>query len=185
MESFAEMESFEKKSEWLEGVFNRYSNDVLRYAFKLLGSEEKAREATQETFLRLMYANRAKVSERVKSWLFTVCRNIVLDRRKKEKRMGRGIKEDTLQDSSAVIPIEALEAKQTRSALIKLLDSLPEKQAEVIRLRFQNDFSYKEIAEILGLTVSNVGFLLHTGLKTLRLEFEQQVKSGSLEVGVQ
>ena len=45
---------------------------------------------------------------------------------------------------------------------------LPANQAEVLRLKFQNDLSYQEIATITGLSISNVGFLIHTGLKRLR-----------------
>ena len=47
-------------------------------------------------------------------------------------------------------------------------DALPPNQREVIRLKFQNDLSYREIAEVTQLTETNVGFLLHTGLKKLR-----------------
>ena len=45
---------------------------------------------------------------------------------------------------------------------------LPNNQQEVVRLKFQNGMSYKEIAAVTELSVSNVGFLLHTALDTLR-----------------
>ncbi len=51
---------------------------------------------------------------------------------------------------------------------MKTLEQLPENQREVIRLKFQQELSYKEISEATGLAVGNVGFLLHTGLKRLR-----------------
>jgi RNA polymerase sigma-70 factor (ECF subfamily) len=50
----------------------------------------------------------------------------------------------------------------------KALDRLSENQREVIRLKFQQGLSYKEISEVTGLSSGNVGFLLHTGLKRLR-----------------
>ena len=46
--------------------------------------------------------------------------------------------------------------------------TLPANQQEVIRLKFQHGLSYKQIAEVTQLSVSNVGFLIHAGLKTLR-----------------
>ena len=49
-----------------------------------------------------------------------------------------------------------------------LLDRLPETQQEVIRLKFQHGLSYKEISASTGLSVTNVGFILHTGIKRLR-----------------
>ena len=48
------------------------------------------------------------------------------------------------------------------------LDKLSANQREVIRLKFQQGMSYKEISEVTGLTSGNVGFLIHTGLKRMR-----------------
>jgi len=50
----------------------------------------------------------------------------------------------------------------------QFLSKLPEKQQEVIRLKFQQQMSYREIAQCTELSESNVGYLLSTGLKTLR-----------------
>ena len=69
---------------------------------------------------------------------------------------------------NGVLPDEMLEQRETEDRAIALLDRLPETQQEVIRLKFQNDLSYREIADITGHSVSNVGFLLHTGIKRLR-----------------
>ena len=66
------------------------------------------------------------------------------------------------------LPHELLERRETEDRAIALLDRLPDNQQEVIRLKFQNDLSYREIADITGHSVSNVGFLLHTGIKRLR-----------------
>ena len=52
--------------------------------------------------------------------------------------------------------------------MLELLESLPPNQREVIRLKFQNGFSYQEISRISGHSVSNVGYLIHAGIKTLR-----------------
>ena len=72
------------------------------------------------------------------------------------------------------MPGAALEQREERDSIFGLLDELGENQREVIRLKFQNDLSYKEIADITGLSVTNVGFLLHTGLKKLRALLEAQ-----------
>jgi len=53
-----------------------------------------------------------------------------------------------------------------------MLEELPENQRAVIALKFQNGLSYKQISQQTGLSVSNVGFLIHTGLKTLRRALE-------------
>jgi RNA polymerase sigma factor (sigma-70 family) len=49
-----------------------------------------------------------------------------------------------------------------------MMQALPENQQEVVRLKFQNGMSYKEIASVTELTVTNVGFLLHRAINTLR-----------------
>jgi RNA polymerase sigma-70 factor (ECF subfamily) len=54
--------------------------------------------------------------------------------------------------------------------VLALVDSLPAKQREVVRLKFQHGFSYKEISRISGHSVSNVGFILHMAIKRIREE---------------
>ncbi len=64
-----------------------------------------------------------------------------------------------------------LEQAENVSQATKLLGQLPENQQEVIRLKMQDGLSYREIAEITGLSISNVGFLLHKGIRTIREQF--------------
>ena len=68
-------------------------------------------------------------------------------------------------------PGRALEAAETHEQLLRLIDRLPANQQEVIRLKFQNGFSYKEISRITELSAGNVGFLIHTAVQRLRREW--------------
>ena len=61
-----------------------------------------------------------------------------------------------------------VEQSETVSRVLELLDTLPENQQEVVRLKFQNGLSYREISEVTQLSVTNVGYLLHTAIKALR-----------------
>lgn len=70
--------------------------------------------------------------------------------------------------SSSPDPADALERSESTAEVLRMLERLPENQKEAITLKFGHGLSYKEIAEITGLTVSNVGFLIHSGLKTVR-----------------
>ena len=56
------------------------------------------------------------------------------------------------------------------SQVLQVVERLPKNQREVIYLKFQNDLSYKEISDITQLSVTNVGFLIHTAIKALRKE---------------
>ena len=62
----------------------------------------------------------------------------------------------------------AMEEQETQSAILRVLARLPDNQQEVVRLKFQENLSYRDISEVTGLSVSNVGYLLHVALKTLR-----------------
>jgi RNA polymerase sigma-70 factor (ECF subfamily) len=68
-------------------------------------------------------------------------------------------------------PGRELEHAETRAAILRMIDRLPPNQQEVVRLKFQNGFSYKEISRITTLSVGNVGFLIHTAVTRLRAEF--------------
>ena len=72
-------------------------------------------------------------------------------------------------------PSRATERADEHSNVIKFLDRLPENQREVIRLKFEGDMSYKEISQVTQLSVSNVGFLIHAGIKRLRGLLSDQV----------
>jgi RNA polymerase sigma-70 factor (ECF subfamily) len=65
-------------------------------------------------------------------------------------------------------PSVSMEQTETLGSALKILETLPASQQEVIRLKFQNELSYKEISQVTGLSVTNVGFLIHAGLKTIR-----------------
>ena len=105
----------------------------------------------------------------VQAWLYTVCRRQALDVLRKETRM------KTLDDAQAAVcecPVPAqsaaVELHETQNQLLRLLVDLPANQREVVRLKFQDGLSYRDIAEVTGLTSSNVGYLLHIALKRLR-----------------
>lgn len=74
----------------------------------------------------------------------------------------------------APAPADVMETHDSTRVVLHCLDTLPNNQREVVRLKFQNGLSYKEIADVTQLSVSNVGFLLHTGLKALRTKLATQ-----------
>jgi RNA polymerase sigma-70 factor (ECF subfamily) len=157
-------------SQWLQQALERYEGPLLRYALRMTGNLEKAREVVQDTFLKLWETDPKTVDSHLAPWLYTVCRNRVLDVLKKEKRM-QPLKEPAEGyelEAPDIGPAERYEKKETHSVLFQMVDTLPQNQREVIRLKFQDDLSYKEIAEVLGLSVGNVGFLLHTAIQAIR-----------------
>jgi RNA polymerase sigma factor (sigma-70 family) len=156
-------------SEWLRSVVARYEGPLVRYAARITHDHERARDVVQDTFLRLCREDRRALDGHLAQWLFQVCRHRALDVQRKEHRMRATLpdKLDSQLDSSPD-QADAAERGETHQAVLRLLATLPQNQQEVVRLKFQNDLSYREISEVTGLSVSNVGYLLHVALKTVR-----------------
>jgi RNA polymerase sigma factor (sigma-70 family) len=154
---------------WLRATLERYERPLLCYAMRLVGDADRARDVVQDVFIQLCTAERVQIEDHVAEWLFTVCRNRALELRRKESRMRR-LDEAVVatRESGDPPPVMVLETRETAGRMLRLLASLPDNQQEVLRLKFQGGLSYKQIAGVLGLTASNVGFLIHTGLKTIR-----------------
>jgi RNA polymerase sigma-70 factor (ECF subfamily) len=154
---------------WVGAAVARFQGPLLLYASRLLRDSEAARDIVQETFLRLCTADASSIEGHIAEWLFTVCRNRALDVLRKEQRMTQ-LREEQVHRclSPDPGPHERAERKELASRVLGLLEDLPPNQREAIRLKFQNGFSYLEISRITGHTVSNVGYLIHAGIKTLR-----------------
>ena len=149
------------KSRWIGEALEQHESSLLRYARWILSDLESAREVVQETFLRLCKEDPARVEGHLAQWLFTVCRNLAFDARKKEARM------TPLGDTEIAVAPD-LDQRRTVSQILQVVETLPKNQREVIYLKFQSDLSYKEISEVTKLSVSNVGFLIHSAVRAIR-----------------
>lgn len=161
----------------LAALLDRYERPLVRYALSIVGDLESARDAVQDTFIRYSRDESAPrgpgTEKHVEAWLFTVCRHRAIDHQRKYSRIiPMPLPEERIDPDPC--PAATLESRDTEASLLRLLDHLSPNQREVIRLKFQNDLSYKEIADVTKLTVTNVGFLLHTGLKRLRALVSEQ-----------
>ena len=158
---------------WLWKLVETYERPLCRYACSLTGSASSAQDAVQETFLRLCKADRAKLEGHEAAWLFRVCRSRVFDMKRKEKPV------QTMTDrqracipSPDPTPAEQAQRNETEATVPRLISRLPERQREAIRLKFQQSLSYREIARVMGVSETNVGFLIHTGIKSLREQMQ-------------
>ncbi len=156
---------------WIESLVDRFERPLLAYSCRLLGGDPvRAQDAVQETFLRLLKLrreDRAQVQPRVAAWLFAVCRTRVIDMQRSPGYAMNSTDHLPLADPTPDASELAETAEQT-SQLASLVETLSPRQQEVLRLRLQAELSYREIAEITGLTVSNVGFHLHAAVRSLR-----------------
>jgi len=167
----------------IEGVLRAYERPLLRYTTHLVGGNvEIAQEVVQEAFLKLIQQKQEVITKGyIGQWLYTVCRNSAFDVLKKEKTMKK-LKDEQIdqhEGGSASGALSELETKEQLSAVMVVLNQLPPNQQECLRLKFQNELSYKEISEVTNLSVTNVGFLIHTGLKAIREQTQNLAVGGN------
>lgn len=160
------------RAEWVAEALMRYEAPLLHFAARLLRDHERARDVVQETFLQLCEQDRAAVETHLAAWLFRVCRNRAFDVRRKETRV------DVQPESRDAVdprpgPSEIAERRDDTGHVMRILETLPESQQEAVYLRFQSGLSYKEISEVTGHTVTNVGVLLHAAVKKIRAHLEE------------
>ena len=157
------------RDEWMRQVVERYEGPLVRYALRVTGDLEAARDVVQDVFLRLWQADTERLEGRLAEWLFRVCRNRALDLHRKDSRLQQ-MDEPSWRATASPEPSpdKATALKENAREMLRLLATLPPNQQEVIRLKFQNQLSYQEISRVIRLSETNVGFLIHTAIKTLR-----------------
>ena len=157
----------------------------MHYTTGLLnGDRERARDVVQDAFLKLCRQDPDFVEGRVKPWLFTVCRNRAYDLLRHDTRWAvdeNGLDRLVQPESD---PAEESARRDRGREILDCLSHLPRSQQDAVRLRFQQGMSYKEIAEITGMSTGNVGFLLHTAMRRLRSLLESRQRLEAVKGGL-
>ena len=154
-------------------AFAEHQAALLRYATRMLGDRERAKDVVQDVYVRFLKEPAQAVDGHVVEWLYTVCRRRAIDVLRKEGRMTSFVEGAEVRlRAMDPLPGVALEQGEIHERLLRLIAALPPSQQEVVRLKFQEGFSYKEISRITELSVGNVGFLIHTAVQRLRKAWE-------------
>jgi RNA polymerase sigma-70 factor (ECF subfamily) len=153
-------------------LFESLRDSVYRYILTLLREPAAAEEITQEVFLRLVRQYRAGRSvKNPRAWIFRVAHNMAVDEARTRKfRRSLDEKEwleleESRRDTAPGPEESAAEAQQTRRWHVGLT-SLPEQQRACLLLRSEG-FRYREIAEILGVTISTVAESLRRAIRRM------------------
>ncbi len=155
----------------ITAVVAEHETALLRYATSLLRSPDLAQDVVQEAFIRLMRHRREgrAAIDNLKAWLYRVVHNLALDYIRKNQR--HEAMQSALQKSAArrqENPADTAVKRDAEAKAWELLKDLPEREQKIIYLKVVERKSYKEIAAIMELTVTNVGFILHNSLKKLK-----------------
>lgn len=156
------------RQRWVLEAVEQYEIRLLRFAARLLGDEDAARDAVQQAFLRLCGQSPQRLRDRVGPWLFAVCRHHVVDLLRKRKTTS-ACDDAQAADCCDREPDPAVAAEQADlyRCIRRLVDQLPLVQREAVSL-WSEGFSYHQIAEITNATEGNVRVIVHRALKQLR-----------------
>lgn len=147
-----------------EGLYN--------YAFKLLGDDALADDAVQELFIKL-WQKRSSIGEveKVKSYFFTALRRQILNQLRDKK--SKQLKIDSLPEPEIAFTQEEIIIKKEndtslRIKILQILNTLPERQREIIYLHFLEDMPLAQVAEVMSVNYQSVQNLKQRALHSMR-----------------
>ncbi|HEY2414640.1 MAG TPA: sigma-70 family RNA polymerase sigma factor [Pirellulaceae bacterium] len=165
--------------QWVLDALDQYEGRLLRYAQRLLGELDEARDIVQFVFLKLCDQSETDINNRLPQWLYTVCRNRAMDvlrasgrEKANGKSVGWAVPSSETKDGGHSPPYEddpadLAEQADLHALLRTLIENLPANQREALDL-WADGFSYLQIAAITKHSEGHVRVLVHRGLKALR-----------------
>lgn len=151
-----------------ETLFHRYKDQTYNFAYRMLGNRESAGDITQEVFIKLFNSQRNPVRiNNLKNYLFILTRNMCLNRIRDTKKEI---------DSDSIVEEKSIGSEITNLQLLKLKKAFTRLEPdlkEALILREYQGFSYKEISEILGISISAVKSLLFRARLKLKEIYEK------------
>lgn len=170
------------REEIVYSSLERNEGSLIRYASGITGDLESAKDVVQETFLKLSQQDLTSLEGHVDAWLFRVCRNCALDYKRKIIKMPVMPPDHAIHEPSPEPDPSARATVREESELVmSLVSRLPEKQRELIALKFSSDLSYKEMSDITGSSVSHVGVQLHEAVAKLRILWRESTQTPILK----
>jgi len=164
-------EKSQNLNNFFEKSYQEFSDAIFRYCYFQTFNREKALDLTQDTFIKTWeYLVSGKKVENLRAFLYKVARNAIIDDRRKKKAESL----DSLKEAGFDIKNEQDEITLHEDAFegkvaIETINKLSERYREVIILRFVEDISVKEIAEILKENENNISVKIHRGLEKLKI----------------
>ncbi len=157
-------------------LVRRWERRIFALAYGMLGREEDARDATQETFLAAFRNLRGFRGEaKVSSWLHRIAVNQCLTRQRRAKvRNEAALDEEEDGAAQFAVPLEqspanVVEERQRTAAVRRALGGLPVELRQIVVMKEFEELTFREIADALDLPLSTVKSRLYTGLKQLQM----------------
>jgi len=158
-------------------VYERYSQAVLSFLYRMLGNVEDVEAIGQEVFLRAFrFAATYRYPQKFSTWLFTIARNLAINNARRKKRSPvRNLTELKLDNADQSADPDFVAGQATNDAeqreeiarVLRAMDDLPPDQKEVILLGIFQDMSYAEMEEVTGAKAVTLRSRMFHGLKKL------------------
>jgi RNA polymerase sigma-70 factor (ECF subfamily) len=159
-------------------IYDHYFPRVYNFVRYRVGDAQAADDVTAQVFERVL-ANLGRYRpERAPfgAWLFGIARNAVADHLRAQKRR-RWLSLDALRDraSARPQPDEIVVRDEARAALLAALACLSERERDLLAIKFAAGLTNRRIAELTGLSASNVGVILYRAVRRLRAHLDEGV----------
>ena len=162
-------------------LVRRWERRIFALTYGMLGREEDARDATQETFLAAFRNLRGFRGEaKVSSWLHRIAVNQCISRQRRSKVRGESALEENEEGSSTSFaapisesPSRLAEGRQETLAVRRAINSLPVELRQVVVMKEFEELTFREIADALDLPLSTVKSRLYTALKQLQMRLQK------------
>ena len=149
-------------------LVTRHAQALARFAASL-GEREDIDELVQDTFVRAFSALESFRSESsLRTWLFTIERRLVLDRRRSAARRNARFEDTAAELATEHTALDTVVAEETEGRVRRALERLSPLQREVFVLRVAEGRSYKEIAEIAGTTEGAARVHYHNAMRAVK-----------------
>jgi RNA polymerase sigma factor (sigma-70 family) len=176
-------ESGHLASREIDDLYRAHVAEVYRYAFAVLGNHADAEDITQTTFLNAYRALEQGVRPRKASnWLLTIASNAIKQRFRQEQSRPRQVELDERLAQAGTDDED--DDGPSVGELLTALSKIPPQQRQAIVLREFEGRSYREIAEILGVTTSALETLLFRARRSLAEELEQQLTCTEAQLAI-
>lgn len=154
-----------------ESIFAAHFQGVYRLVYRIVGEPQEAEDLTQEAFLRLYRQRFAEGEEHnVRAWVYRVATNLAYNAERGRRR--REVRQENVHwDAEPENPADAAMRTIERDLVRQALDSLPERQQQLLMLRHAG-LSYREVAEALDIAPASVGTMLARAHKAFETAYK-------------
>ena len=177
-----------RKEEIFESLLADYQAFVFKIAYSFVRDVQRSEDISQDVFLDAYRSlERLKDYSKLSGWLKAVTRNKCIDFLKKNSQKIISIDEYPMVRAEVGIKRrndgrDRIYSKETTANIMSIIDSLPDTQRQALILRHTEQISYKEIADILEITITALKSILFRARRTIRREMERIEKNISEDV---